>query len=209
MRQLLDEPSEEEDEPESHPSLSPTTSPFPDTHFVFGNREQFTELRSLHPFSPQIAVLIEVYFSNVDPLFKVLHKPTCQAAVLAAADNLANTPIDSGLEALMFAMYFTATTSLSADQCMRLLGQEQDKLLAQYKYGVEAALANADFLSSMELVTLQAFAIYLVSSSPYSKSVSSIFVRLSRSVNRYCCVLVLLAPNLALEPERPTARTRC
>lgn len=106
---------------------------------------------------------METYFNNVDPLFKVLHKPTCSAAVLAAADNLAHGPIDNGLEALMFAIYLTATTSLNKDQCQQLLGQPRDKLLAQFKYGTEASLANADFLSSLELVTLQAFAIYLVS----------------------------------------------
>jgi len=168
LRQLLDEPSEDEEEPESHQSLSPSTSsPFPDTHFVFGSRGQITDLRSLHPFSPQIAILVETYFNNVDPLFKVLHKPTCSAAVLAAADNLANGPIDSGLEALMFAIYLTATTSLNEEQCLRILGQQRDKLLVQFKYGTEAALANADFLSSLELVTLQAFAIYLVSSISY------------------------------------------
>lgn len=164
LRQLLDEPSEDEEEPESHQSLSPSTSsPFPETHFVFGSRAQITDLRSLHPCTTQIALLVEIYFNNVDPLFKVLHKPTCSAAVLGAADNLANGLIDSGLEALMFAMYLTATTSLNEEQCLRILGQQRDKLLAQFKYGTEAALANADFLSSLELVTLQAFAIYLVS----------------------------------------------
>ena len=164
LRQLLHEPSDDDDEHESHPSLSPsTTSPFPDTHFVFGTRGQPTDLRSLHPRSPRIAALVEVYFHNVDPLFKVLHKPTCQSAVLAAADNIANSPLDSGLEALMFAMYFVATTSLTGEQCIRVLGEGRDKLIAQFKYATEAALANADFLSSMEMITLQALVIYLVS----------------------------------------------
>ena len=83
--------------------------------------------------------------------------------MLAAADNLANSPLDSGLEALMFAMYFVATTSLTEEQCIRILGQGRDKLIAQFKYATEAALANADFLSSMEMITLQALVIYLVS----------------------------------------------
>lgn len=67
----------------------------------------------------------------------------------------------------MFTMYFMATTSLSEEQCLQMFGQQRDKLLAQFKYGTEAALANADFLSSLELVTLQAFAIYLVSNISY------------------------------------------
>ena len=164
LRQLLDEPSDDDDDLDARQSISsPSNSPYPDTHFVFGARGQPTDLRSLHPFAPQIAALTEIYFNNCDPLFKVLHKPTCQPAVLGAADNLAHGPIDSGLEALMFAMYYLATTSLSEQQCLQLLGQDRDKLIAQYKYGTEAALANADFLGSFDMVTLQALAIYLVS----------------------------------------------
>lgn len=83
--------------------------------------------------------------------------------MLAAADSLAHSPVDGGLEALMFAMYFIATTSLTQEQCLRVLGQDRDKLVAQYKYGTEAALANVDFLSSMQVMPLQAFSIYLVS----------------------------------------------
>lgn len=83
--------------------------------------------------------------------------------MLAAADTLGVSPIDPGLEALMFAMYMVAATSMSSEACVRQLGQDREKLLAQFKYGTEAALANADFLSSMEMVTLQALTIYLVS----------------------------------------------
>lgn len=163
LKQLLDEPSDDEADADFHSMSSPSTnSPFPDTHFVFGTRGQMTSLRSLHPFSSQIAILTDIYFTNVDPLFKVLHRPTCQAKILAAADTLGSTPIDSGLEALMFAMYMLAVISLTDEGCLRQFGQEREKLIAQYKYGTEAALANADFLSSLELMTLQALTIYLL-----------------------------------------------
>lgn len=63
----------------------------------------------------------------------------------------------------MFAMYMLAITSMSDEDCARQFGHSREKLTAQYKYGTEAALANADFLSSLELITLQALTIYLVS----------------------------------------------
>ena len=63
-------------------------------------------------------------------------------------------------------MYFAAVTSMTKEQCQMRFGQDQDKLLAQFKYGAETALANAHFLSSTELKSLAAFVIYVVSITP-------------------------------------------
>ena len=63
----------------------------------------------------------------------------------------------------MFSMYFAATTSMTQEQCQAHLGHDREKLLAQWKYGAETALANAHFLSSTELKSLVAFVIYVVS----------------------------------------------
>ena len=165
MKQLLDAPSEdeEEDDWDSRTSHSPSVTPFPDTLFIFGSKTNVTDLRSLHPFASGIAFLCITYFQNVDPLVKILHRPTVQVAISAAADNLTAGPIEPSQEALMFSMYFVAVTSLSQEQCLAALGQDREKLLAQFKYGAETALANARFLTSTELKSLQAFVIYVVS----------------------------------------------
>lgn len=164
LKQLLDAPSEDEEEEWEHlSSQSPPVTPFPDTLFIFGSRRTASDLRSLHPFAPGIAFLCTTYFQNVDPVFKVLHRPTVQVAVSAAADSLNAGPLEPAQEALMFAMYFAAVTSLTPEQCQTNIGQDRDKLLAQFKYGAETALANAHFLSSTELKSLVAFVIYVVS----------------------------------------------
>lgn len=165
LRQLLDAPSEDEDDEEQDPrySQSPSVSPFPDTLFIFGSKTNATDLRSMHPPPAGIEFLCATYFQNADPLLKILHRPTIQVAIFAAADNLIAGPPDPALEALMFSMYFVAVTSLSQEQCFATLGQDKDKLLAQFKYGSETALANAHFLTSTELKCLQAFVIYVVS----------------------------------------------
>lgn len=108
-------------------------------------------------------MLCTVYFQNVDPVFKVLHRPTVQVSISAAADNLNAGPLDAAQEALMFSIYFAATTSMTQEQCQAHLGQDREKLLAQFKYGAETALANAHFLISTELKSLVAFVIYVVS----------------------------------------------
>lgn len=146
-------------------SQSPSVTPFPDTLFIFGSKRNTTDLRFLHPFTPGIAFLCNTYFQKADPLLKVLHRPTIQVAISAAADKLNAGPLDPALEALMFSMYFVGVTSLSQEQCLANLGHDRDKLLAQFKYGAETALANAQFLTSTDLKCLQAFVIYAVSES--------------------------------------------
>lgn len=120
-------------------------------------------MRSLHPTPPQIIMLSDIFFSRVDPLFKVLHRPTVKKLMSAAADSMDHIDTGGGQEALMFAIYFAAITSLSQDECLRYFHQDREALAAHYKHAIEVALTNADFLNSMDLVTLQAFVIYLVS----------------------------------------------
>lgn len=70
------------------------------------------------------------------------------------------------MQALMFAMYFAAITSLTAEECMVIFREQKQQLLARYRFGTEQALVQADILNSMEMVTLQALVIYLVRTIP-------------------------------------------
>ncbi len=85
----------------------------------------------------------------------------------------------------MFSIYYAAVTSLSQEECIRLFRVDRDRLLAHYKHGTEAALTNADFLNSMDLVTLQAFVIFLVRKVPW--------VDLSTSDRRRCSVVQMMS----------------
>lgn len=42
------------------------------------------------------------------------------------------------------------------------LGQDKDQLLKQYRFGIEQALARANFLNTNEIVTVQALVIFLI-----------------------------------------------
>jgi hypothetical protein len=46
---------------------------------------------------------------------------------------------------------------------MMQVGEERSALLTRYRVSVEVALAKADFVNTVELSTLQALAIFLVS----------------------------------------------
>ena len=130
---------------------------------IFGSYTACTNLRALHPQPVQIFRLWQTFLDNVNPLSKFFHAPTVQQLVLEAAGNLDN--VSKGTEALMFAIYLSAVTSLSNVDCGTMLGEAKPKLLAKYNLGVQHALIRAGFLKSSDLTVLQAFVLFLVNQS--------------------------------------------
>ncbi|KAI9794244.1 MAG: hypothetical protein M1816_006170 [Peltula sp. TS41687] len=165
LRQLLNQPSDDEGEDETNRFSTPSSQGdkrSPEAFFLFSSDAGTTDLRSFHPPSSQMRLLCDIFFSRVDPHFKVLHRPTVKACILAAAENRNLLDSGGGQEALVFAIYFAAITSMTQDECINYFGIDRQSLLVRYKCGCETALANTDFLNSMELSTLQAFVIYLM-----------------------------------------------
>ena len=62
----------------------------------------------------------------------------------------------------MFGVYSMSIASIKTEDCNAFFGKEKELLLAQYHAGARKALTNAGLLNSSDLVTLQAFALYLV-----------------------------------------------
>lgn len=118
-----------------------------------------------HPAPERIKKLRDLYFENVDPLMKILHRPTIEREFDVFIVNPDDNPPDRQTEALFFAMYFATVTSLSPERCVELFGEERGPLSARYRHGVEVALARADYLNNTSLETLQALTIYDVSCS--------------------------------------------
>ena len=106
--------------------------------------------------------MCNIYLVNVDPINRILHKPTLRKFITGAKDHLDTMPGGSKMQALMFAMYFAAITSITPEECLASFGEQKNQLLARYRFGTEQALVQADILNSMEMVTLQALVIYLV-----------------------------------------------
>jgi hypothetical protein len=157
MRDLLD-PSTSEDEDEMH---SPETDR-QSSHqaFLFGYSSAMHDLRELHPSPSQIFILWEVFKENVDPIVRILHRPTAKTILLNAASSLDR--VSKPAEALLFAIYFGAVTSLTPEQCHQLLDEDKPTLVKKYRFATEQALARADFLNSSSLICLQAFAFFLI-----------------------------------------------
>ena len=127
-------------------------------------RPNYVSLRPLHPSVPQIMRLWHTFLGNFDPLVKLFHAPTVQNVISQAAMNL--DAISQPTEALMFAIYLSATVTMNEQQCLQGLETPKEVLLRRFSNATQQALVNAKFLKSGDIVVLQALTLYLVSTSP-------------------------------------------
>lgn len=144
--------------------------------FIMGYSSSDVNLRDLHPLPSQISFYWQTYLDNVHPMTMLLHRPTMARTIKEVQANIES--LSPSVEALMFSIYFATVISMSKEE-VRLfflgspvfanmnkvksnLGVEKDKLLKQYRFGVEQALAKASFLNTAEIVTIQAFVLFLV-----------------------------------------------
>ena len=117
-----------------------------------------------HPSQTTVESLFRIYFDRVDPLFKVLHKPTMASLMLRGEFYLGQRPDDPAIEALRFAVYYAAVTTIHDDSgCKQTYGDDKSALLTRYRFALEVCLAKADFLNSVKIEVIQALAIFLVS----------------------------------------------
>lgn len=128
---------------------------------LFYNPAQKVDVRPLHPSPSHMATLGNLYFARVDPMFKVLHRPTTLSLIYSTAQNY--NACSPSQEALLFSVYYAAVSTALDDRCLSAFGQSRAELLARFNQGLQQSLANADFLNSTEITTLQAFVIYIVS----------------------------------------------
>lgn len=133
--------------------------PSPET-FLVGFDSNSKDLSSLHPQPVQIFRLWQTFLVNVNPLVKMFHAPTIQQLILDASGNLENIPRHT--EALMFAIYFLAVTSLTTEDCQSMFGASRLQLLSKYSHGTQQALINSKFLKSLNILTLQSMVLYLL-----------------------------------------------
>jgi len=142
------------------PSAQLPTSTITEDVLIFGECATTTNLSGLHPNPVTIFRLWQTFLDNVNPLVKLFHAPSVQQLILEAAENLvvASKPV----EALMFAIYTCAITSLSNEECENMVGESKSTLLARYQSTAQQSLIAAEFLRTSDLVVLQAFVLYLV-----------------------------------------------
>jgi hypothetical protein len=183
MRDILDDPTDDEDD--YPPPASTSTASTNTQGFIFSFNSSVHSLRELHPSLEQIPMYWEIYKENVDPLIKIFHRPCAEKTILEASQDLDH--VSKPLEVMMFAIYFAAVTSLSAEECMTLFAFEKQAGLKKYRFAFEQALARAGFLSTQELVVLQSFALFLncvrrYDDSRYVWTLTGLLIRLAQAL---------------------------
>lgn len=116
------------------------------------------------PSYKELQLLYYQYWSAVDPLAHVVHKPSFEVELrnyMPHGQLIDETP--ASFKALLLAMCLAASVSLPLMQAEEALGVTQDALIDRLKVATEGALRNARFMSPSKIQTLQAFTIYVVS----------------------------------------------
>ncbi len=175
LKQTLEQPSDDEADGEGDESATP------DSWLVSGHSDESSVSPSAallgdassasppqpdvlaHPPPDRIRYLASMYFSNFDPLLKILHRPTAMAAVDSFIASGRPNHADPAVDALFFSIYFAAATSLPDRLCLAVLGEGRRVVAGRLRRQAELALARADYLDSAasSLTTLQALTIYI------------------------------------------------
>ncbi|KAL8795401.1 MAG: hypothetical protein Q9195_002142 [Heterodermia aff. obscurata] len=164
LRQLIEGHTDDEDGCDEASPLS-TGIVDPSSSIILQDPNRLTDSELVFPPAGHSEVLFKYFFSNVDPVCKILHRPTVDtyfSNVEALVHPLTQKFKFRSLAAVTFAAYFAAVNTMSFQECLLYLGEEKTTLLARYRSNAEAALVEADFLNSLEISTLQAFVIYVV-----------------------------------------------
>ncbi|RYP45879.1 hypothetical protein DL768_007836 [Monosporascus sp. mg162] len=153
--------------------------------FVLGYKSTEVDLSKLHPLPSQIPFIWQVYVENVDPLVKILHVPTMNKIIRDWRNNMNN--LSPGLEALMFSIYFGSITSMDEDEVKLNFGVDKTTLINRHRFATEQALAKANFLTTSELVVVQAFTLFLIvvrryDNTQFSWALTSLAIRIAQSL---------------------------
>ena len=107
-------------------------------------------------------MLLYLYHQRVDCLFKATHWPTVVTAIERQYEDAQHKTSSPSTEALEFAIYFLAISSISDEESTSLLLMERQPLLHRFRIAAETLISRANLLQSPDLTVLQAFIIYLV-----------------------------------------------
>jgi hypothetical protein len=108
--------------------------------------------------------LCQVYLQNVDPIIKILHRPSLSKWMLEGATTyLGSSEDDYAVRALESAVCYTAAITMTEGQCQAAFQMTKSSIMAMRRRMCEDAIENASLLTTRDITVLQAFILYLVS----------------------------------------------
>ncbi|KAF4501612.1 C6 transcription factor [Fusarium agapanthi] len=129
------------------------------------------------PSSDTCLILLDTFYSNVDPMTRIVHKPTLRRRLIQYIDytyDLNASSSDSGeflaaqsgedirtFEPLALAVFYSAINSLSDEDVLLQFSVEKEVLLSHFQHGVQVSLGRENFLATPSIEVLQAFILLL------------------------------------------------
>lgn len=104
-----------------------------------------------------------VYLAQVDPIIKILHRPSIERWLIHGEQYLHYTGRHASTEALSAAICYAAVSSLTEQQSQAMLQTDKAQLVDSLCKACEATLYRAGLTSTRDITVLQAFVLYLVS----------------------------------------------
>ena len=106
--------------------------------------------------------LCHVYLQNVDPIIKVLHRPSIAKLMIQGEHYLGYPDDHISVQAIRAAVSYAAASSLSETQCWLMFHTEKSSLVSGCRKACEFAVERANLLTTRDITVLQAFVLYLV-----------------------------------------------
>lgn len=110
--------------------------------------------------------LCQVYLRQVDPIIKILHRPSLHKWMVLGEGYLTLPKNHESTEALSMAICYVATCSMTDLECHTILQTDKKVLQSAYRKACEVAIGKSDLLATRNIAVLQAFVLYLVSPPP-------------------------------------------
>ncbi|KAF7719692.1 Fungal Zn(2)-Cys(6) binuclear cluster domain-containing protein [Penicillium ucsense] len=106
--------------------------------------------------------LCEIYLRNVDPVFKILHRPSLRAYLCDEQPYLDYEQDHQAPVTLAWAVFYAAACTIDDAQCQLLFGMDKKPVTAELQRETEAGLVKSDFVTTNELTVLQAYVLSLL-----------------------------------------------
>ena len=117
------------------------------------------DVAAFHPPPKQVRFPWQIFQDNIDPLVKVLHRPSTESILCKAGK--APTSLNYAETAILFTIYFSSLSVMSdadVEACFKVC---RSTAMTTYKEAAEQALGRANLMATGDLATLQAFVLFM------------------------------------------------
>ena len=101
----------------------------------------------------------KTFVDCVDPIVKILHIPSMSIIINSLRGKFSS--LGPGIKALLFAVSLAAAVALEEDEAVESFRTPKEELVSRFRLCTEQALGHAQFLTSKDLVVLQASVLYV------------------------------------------------